>query len=285
MGTAAVDTSRKLGVVAGGGALPSLVINEARKQGREVFVLALEHFVDLDLIPDGVDYDIVPLGAAAKLIGSLRNAGVQDVVMAGRVKRPGLRELKPDFKALAILTKASIRGLGDDGLLSAVRKEIEAEGFRLIGVPDVMPDILAGQGLLAGAQPDEQAMHDIRRGVAVLNAISQVDVGQAVTVQQGIVLAIEAVEGTDAMIARAGELRREGIGGVLVKLVKEQQDRSLDLPTIGLETVQKVAEAGLRGIAVSAGSCQIIDTDAVYSAVKQHNLFLIGIDPASMVAP
>jgi len=99
------------------------------------------------------------------------------------------------------------------------------------------------------------------------------------------VLAIEAVEGTDAMIARAGELRREGIGGVLVKLVKEQQDRSLDLPTIGLETVQKVAEAGLRGIAVSAGSCQIIDTDAVYSAVKQHNLFLIGIDPASMVAP
>ncbi|HCI45781.1 MAG TPA: DUF1009 domain-containing protein [Rhodospirillaceae bacterium] len=285
MGTAAVDTSRKLGVVAGGGALPSLVINEARKQGREVFVLALEHFVDLDLIPDGVDYDIVPLGAAAKLIGSLRKAGVQDVVMAGRVKRPGLRELKPDFKALAILTKASIRGLGDDGLLSAVRKEIEAEGFRLIGVPDVMPDILAGQGLLAGAQPDEQAMHDIRRGVAVLNAISQVDVGQAVTVQQGIVLAIEAVEGTDAMIARAGELRREGIGGVLVKLVKEQQDRSLDLPTIGLETVQKVAEAGLRGIAVSAGSCQIIDTDAVYSAVKQHNLFLIGIDPASMVAP
>ena len=285
MGTAAVDTSRKLGVVAGGGALPSLVINEARKQGREVFVLALEHFVDLDLIPEGVDYDIVPLGAAAKLIGSLRKAGVQDVVMAGRVKRPGLRELKPDFKALAILTKASIRGLGDDGLLSAVRKEIEAEGFRLIGVPDVMPDILAGQGLLAGAQPDEQAMHDIRRGVAVLNAISQVDVGQAVTVQQGIVLAIEAVEGTDAMIARAGELRREGIGGVLVKLVKEQQDRSLDLPTIGLETVQKVAEAGLRGIAVSAGSCQIIDTDAVYSAVKQHNLFLIGIDPASMVAP
>ena len=284
MGTAAVDTSRKLGVVAGGGALPSLVVNEARKQGREVFVLALEHFVDLDLIPEGVDYDIVPLGAAAKLIGSLRKAGVQDVVMAGRVKRPGLRELKPDFKALAILTKASIRGLGDDGLLSAVRKEIEAEGFRLIGVPDVMPDILAGQGLLAGAQPDEQAMHDIRRGVAVLNAISQVDVGQAVTVQQGIVLAIEAVEGTDAMIARAGELRREGVGGVLVKLVKEQQDRSLDLPTIGLETVQKVAEAGLRGIAVSAGSCQIIDTDAVYSAVKQHNLFLIGIDPASMAA-
>tara|TARA_B100001123_G_scaffold336924_1_gene381064 strand:- start:68 stop:925 length:858 start_codon:yes stop_codon:yes gene_type:complete len=285
MGTAAVDTSRKLGVVAGGGALPSLVINEARKQGREVFVLALEHFVDLDLIPEGVDYDIVPLGAAAKLIGSLRKAGVQDVVMAGRVKRPGLRELKPDFKALAILTKASIRGLGDDGLLSAVRKEIEAEGFRLIGVPDVMPDILAGQGLLAGAQPDEQAMHDIRRGVTVLNAISQVDVGQAVTVQQGIVLAIEAVEGTDAMIARAGELRREGVGGVLVKLVKEQQDRSLDLPTIGLETVQKVAEAGLRGIAVSAGSCQIIDTDAVYSAVKQHNLFLIGIDPTSMVGP
>ena len=267
----------KLAVLAGNGPLPRQVADAARAQGRDVIVITIEN------VSNAADYDAdfeharVRLGGAKHLIKTLKQAKAEDIVMVGGARRPGLRELKPDMKALSIITKATLRGLGDDGLLGAVCKALEDEGFRVIGATDILPDILAPLGQIAGPKPDQQAQHDIRRAVAVVTLLGQADVGQGAVVQQGIVLAVEAIEGTDAMIARAGGLRREGVGGVLVKLAKPQQDHRVDLPTIGLQTVEAAVKAGLRGIAVSAGSCQIVDTEAVKAAATKANLFLLGI--------
>ncbi|MBV6632595.1 MAG: UDP-2,3-diacylglucosamine diphosphatase LpxI [Alphaproteobacteria bacterium] len=272
------EAPRKLGIVAGGGSLPGLVAREAIAQGRNVHIVALEGFAEPDLLPADVPQTPMPLGAGGRMIDLFRAEAVADIVLVGPVRRPGLRDLKPDWKTVKVLTKASLKGLGDDGLLGMVRDGIEAEGFRLLGIADILPDLLARPGLIAGNAPDEQAVSDIDRGIEVVTALGAADIGQAAIVQQGIVLAVEAIEGTDAMLARAGDLRREGEGGVLVKLVKPGQDRRLDLPTIGRQTVKGAIAAGLRGIAVSAGACQIVEAEAVKSDVEAAGLFLIGVE-------
>lgn len=271
------DALPRLAVIAGGGDLPVLLARAAHRQGRDVLVLALEPFADPAAMPEGIPVISAHLGAANRMLASLREHAIEEVVLAGRVKRPGLGDIRPDLKALGILTRASLRGLGDDGLLGLVRTALEEEGFRLVGATDIMPDIRAATGLIAGQAPDAQALADIRRGIAVVTALGSVDTGQAAVVQQGIVLAVEAIEGTDAMIARAGSLRRTGTGGVLVKLAKPGQDQQLDLPTIGPETVTQAAAAGLAGIAVSAGNCQIIDLATVSALIEHHGLFLYGL--------
>ncbi|MEO0392553.1 MAG: UDP-2,3-diacylglucosamine diphosphatase LpxI [Pseudomonadota bacterium] len=267
----------KLAVLAGNGPLPRQVAEAARDQGREVIVITIEDVSEeADFTPE-FDHARVRLGGAKQLIKTLKQAKAQQVIMVGGARRPGLRELKPDMKALSIITKATLKGLGDDGLLGAVCQTLEDEGFQVIGATDILPDLLAPMGRIAGPKPDDQAERDIRRGVEVVTRLGEADVGQGAVVQQGIVLAVEAIEGTDAMIARTTSLRREGAGGVLVKLAKPQQDHRVDLPTIGLKTVEAAAAAGLRGIAVSAGACQIVDTDAVKQAAQDADLFLLGI--------
>lgn len=268
----------KLGIVAGGGALPGLVAKEAIAQGRDVHIVALDGFAEPDLLPADIPQTAVPLGSAGRMIDLFRAESVAEIVLAGPVRRPGLRDIKPDWKTVKVLTKASLKGLGDDGLLGMVRDAIEAEGFKLLGIADILPDLLASPGLIAGKEPDEQAVSDIDRGIEVVTALGAADIGQAAVVQQGIVLAVEAIEGTDAMLARAAELRRDGEGGVLVKLVKPGQDHRLDLPTIGRQTVKGAIAAGLRGIAVSAGACQIVEAEAVKADIAAAGLFLIGVD-------
>lgn len=269
----------KLAVLAGNGPLPRQVAEAARDQGRDVLVVTIENVSNASDYDQDFEHARVRLGGAKHLIKTLKQAKAEEIIMVGGARRPGLRELKPDMKALAIITKATLKGLGDDGLLGAVCKTLEDEGFRVIGATDILPDLLAPIGQIAGPKPDNQAQNDIRRGVEVVTLLGQADVGQGAVIQQGIVLALEAIEGTDAMITRAGTLKREGAGGVLVKLAKPQQDHRVDLPTIGLKTIEAATQAGLRGIAVSAGSCQIVDTEAVKQAAKDANLFLLGITP------
>ncbi|HAX91234.1 MAG TPA: DUF1009 domain-containing protein [Rhodospirillaceae bacterium] len=198
--------------------------------------------------------------------------------MIGRVRRPSIAELKPDWLTLKLLTKIGINALGDDGLLRGVGKALEEEcGVRVVGVADVFADILAPEGALTKTQVDEQSGEDIKRAVEIARTLGQLDIGQAVIVQQGIVLGVEAIEGTDALIARAALVRREGGGGVLVKLAKPQQDNRFDLPTIGLDTVQNVHAAGLSGIAVEAGRSLILDREKTIEAADMLGIFIVGL--------
>lgn len=269
---------RTLGIVAGGGDLPREIIAACRARGQSFFVLALDGQADPD-ITEGVPHARHRMGAAGAIFDSLRSAGVQDVVFAGKVKRPSLFSVAPDVRGAAFIARIGIKAFGDDGLLRAIAEEFEREGFVLRSVPDVLAK--GGSAPEAGPlglhRPDALADADIARGVAVLRALGPVDVGQAVVVQQGMVLAVEAIEGTDAMIARAGTLKRPGGGGVLVKLAKIGQDHRLDLPGVGPETVRAAAAAGLAGLAVDAHFATVINRDAVRALADEAGLFVVGL--------
>ena len=266
----------KLGILAGAGELPLKLIEACRAQSRPVFVLAFAGAADPATVAD-VPHAWVRLGAAGEGMRLLRENGVADLVLAGAVERPSLASLRPDWRAAKLFARIGLKALGDDGLLRAVIGELESEGFRVVSVDSILADALSPEGPLGALRPDAEAEADIAFGVTVSQALGALDIGQAVVVQQGIVLGVEAIEGTDALIARCGALRREGRGGVLVKTAKPGQERRADLPTIGPRTVAAAAEAGLAGIAVAAGATVLVDRAAIAAAADHHGLFVVGV--------
>lgn len=270
-------TPPKLGILAGGGPLPRRLAEAAVAGGRAVAIVCFEGQTDQNT-PAGYDHCWSRFGAAGDILAWLREQGVGDLVFAGPVRRPSLSELRPDWRAAAFLARVGLHALGDDGLLKAITRGLAEEGFRVIGIQDVLADLLAPSGPLGVRSPDQTAAGDIARGIEVATALGRLDVGQAVVVQQGLVLGVEAIEGTDQLLERCGRLRRQGPGGVLVKMRKPQQDHRLDLPTIGTKTVEGAHRAGLRGLAVEAGGSLIMDRPAVATTADALGLFVTGIE-------
>jgi hypothetical protein len=268
-----------LGILAGGGRLPGQVAAAARAAGRQVFLVGLEGFADPGVLAPW-PHEVARIGAAGKILAALRAHGCRDLVLIGPVRRPSLLDLRPDADGARMLARIGRAAFaGDDGLLAAVVKVLGEEGFRVLGAHEVLNEALGPAGLLTRTAPDALAMADIRRGVAVVRALGSVDVGQGCVVQQGIVLAVEAAEGTDAMLARCVPLARPGPGGVLVKLVKPAQERRADLPTIGPATIATAAGARLRGLAFEAGGTILADREATIAAADAAGLFLLGLGP------
>jgi DUF1009 family protein len=169
------------------------------------------------------------------------------------------------------------RARGDDALLAVVIGELEGEGFNVVGADDVFSELLVGDGILSERHPDDGEWADIARGVEVVKAVGEIDVGQAAVVHRGYVLGVEAAEGTDALIDRSASLRHEERGGVLVKLRKPSQDRRADLPTIGIGTIDRARAVQLAGIAVEAGETLILNRDDVIEGTNAGDLFLVGV--------
>lgn len=268
--------TRRLGVIAGAGALPWRVVAGAEAQGRDVFILGVQGAVEADR--DGRTPDAVfRLGAAGDGFAALKAAGVRDVVMAGAVLRPRLRDLRPDLRTAAFFARIGRRALGDDGLLKAVIAEVERDGFVVRGAHEFLAaDDQAPAGLWTKAAPDEAARIDAARAFAAAQALGAADIGQAAIAQQGVVLGVEGVEGTDALIARCAALARPGPGGVLAKAKKPQQDDRADLPTIGAQTIRLAAQHGLRGVVVEVGGALVVDFAATVAAADAAGVFLAG---------
>lgn len=267
----------KLGILAGGGKLPGLVMQACRESGRPYFVIAFEDQTPPETVA-GHPHAWVRLGAAGKAIKLLRDAGAEELVMAGAIRRPSMSALRPDAWAAMFLAKTGAMILGDDGLLSTLIRELERnEGFRVIGTDAILPQLLAPMGVYGAEQPDERALGDIKEGIRAARAAGAEDAGQAAVVQQGRVLSVEGKEGTDDMLARAAEARLNGPGGVLVKVSKPGQESRADLPTIGEATVKAARAAGLSGIAVEAGGTLVMDREAVVKAADAAGLFVIGV--------
>jgi DUF1009 family protein len=269
--------SGRLGIVAGSGELPKRLFEACRASGRDPFILALEGHTDPALVA-GAPHAWIRLGAAADGFAALRGAGVTEVVFIGPVRRPSLTSLMPDVRAAKFLARVGLRAFGDDGLLSALVKEFEAEGFKVVGADEVLSELVAPDGAVGKVLPDDSAKADIARGLAVVRALGALDIGQAAVVEAGVVLGVEAIEGTDALIERAGKLKREGPRrGVLVKAKKPGQERRVDLPAVGVATVDRVAAAGLAGIAIEAGAALIVDRDEVARRADAAGIFVVGV--------
>ncbi|MFO1026506.1 MAG: UDP-2,3-diacylglucosamine diphosphatase LpxI [Acetobacteraceae bacterium] len=275
----AKSPSPALGIIAGGGVLPAQVAAAAQDAGRPVFLIGLEGFADPSVLAP-FPHRMLRMGAAGRILAALRQHGCRDLVMIGPVRRPSLLHLRPDAEGARLLARLGMAAFkGDDGLLAAVIRLLEEEGFAVIGAHEVLRDLLAPAGVLGAVSPDAQALADIIRGVAVARLLGRADVGQGCVVQQGLVLAVEAIEGTDAMLERCNALRRGGPGGVLVKLAKPGQERRADLPTVGPRTVRNAAHAGLRGLAFEAGSTILARREALVAEADAAGLFLYGFEP------
>lgn len=262
----------RLGIIAGGGALPRRLADACKRDGRDHFIIGFHGQTDLVTSP----HAWTKLGATNEAIDILKKNGVTQLVMAGNIRRPTLAEMKPDLRTLQVFARLGAKAFGDDALLRGVTQELEKEGFQVLGAHEIDPSLITAAGTVGKIEPQSQHSADIARGIAAAKDLGRLDIGQGVVVQQGIVLAVEAVEGTDAMLERCRKLRRKGTGGVLVKCCKPQQDTRIDLPTVGLRTVRKAYEAGLAGIAVEAGASIMLDRDDVAAAADQLGLFVIG---------
>jgi DUF1009 family protein len=280
---AAAAQEGPLALICGGGSLPLAVADSVAARGRKVLLFPLRGFADAADFT-GREHTWVHLGQFGTVARRARAQGCRDIVCLGSVVRPSLWQLRPDVFTLKVLPEIvkAYRG-GDNHLLSSVGKVIESHGFRFYGAHEVAPEILVPQGALGAAQPTERDNADIAFGLGYLRAAGPFDVGQAVVVADKHVLAVEAAEGTDQMLARVAQLRGSGrIGtakgvGVLVKAPKPGQDQRFDLPSIGPRTVEGAARAGLAGIAVAAGETLMAEPERLVAATDAAGIFVVGV--------
>lgn len=269
----------KLGILAGSGDIPVRLVAACHAIGREAFVVAFNGETDPRAV-EGCDHVWRDLAAIGGTVDALKAANCRDVVLIGPLHRPEFSALKPDWRGVKLLPRV-IRAArqGDDALLTVIVQFLEEEGFRVVGADEILTEMSAPLGDLGRHVPSADDLSDIARGVAVVRALGAVDVGQAAVVRDGLVLAVEAAEGTDAMLARCADLQGDAAGGVLVKLPKPGQERRVDLPTIGSSTIDRAAAAGLHGIAVEAGGTLLVDRDVLVKDADAAGLFVTGIDP------
>lgn len=275
-------TGAALGVVAGGGELPRAIAESARDAGRKVFVLALRGSSD-DWVSN-FPHVWVALGETGKAFKQLHAADVGEVLLAGKVERPKFSDIRLDAKSVMLAPRVMAAALkGDDALLRSLVELFEREGFHVIGAAEAAPDLIAAVGPLGQRRPSPEQEKDINLALKVVRTLGELDVGQAAAVCAGLTLAVEAAEGTDAMISRIATLPEHVRGttakrrGVLAKAPKPVQDRKTDLPVIGVQTVRNVAAVGLAGIAVEAGGALIVDKRAVAQEADKLGLFVIGV--------
>lgn len=277
--TAQVSTEvTPLGIIAGAGELPRMLMRACVEMGRPYYVIALQDFADEATAQEaGELHTVVRIGAIGKALDLLRAHGAFELVLAGKVTRPKISSVRPDLKGAKLLARIGTHLLsGDNELLSSIVEFLEEEGFRVCGADDVMRDLLAPEGMIGSIYPDKRAQSDIEIGARQARAIGALDIGQAVIVQNGQILGVEAIEGTDELISRCAPLKPEPNGGVLVKVKKPQQEKRVDLPTIGIETVERIAECGFAGIAVEAGASLIIGRREVARRADALGVFIVG---------
>jgi hypothetical protein len=275
---------QKLGLIAGGGNLPVEIAEHCERSGRPLFVIRLKGFAGAGLEPfAGAEVGLAELGKCIKL---LKRAGCETICLAGNVARPDFASLVPDLRGLAALPSAiSAARKGDDALLRMLVGEFEKEGFHVEGAHEVMDDLTLPEGALGQVAPTPQHAADIAHALDVARAIGRIDAGQAAVVCHGLVLALEAAEGTDSLLARVADLPQalrgspEAPAGVLAKAPKPIQETRVDLPTIGPATVEAVAHAGLAGIVGEAGKLLVLEREAVIELADELGIFILGVEP------
>jgi len=271
-----MSENRKLGMIAGGGMMPVEIIRHCIRTERKIFVVGVEPYACEEELKD-VQHIFAKIGEAGKMLKALAKNNVQDIVLAGGIKRPSFKEMIPDWEGAKIIARLAIKKMSDDNMFRAVIDEIERHGYKVVGIEEVVPDMMFSEGIYGNTRPTAEDMDDIWRGIKVAKALGAVDVGQAVVVQEGMVLAVEAIEGTDMMLSRAAIVKKKGKAPVMVKVLKPGQDMRVDLPAIRLQTIEQLKKYGIKGIAVEAGGILLIEREAVIKMADESGIFIIGM--------
>jgi DUF1009 family protein len=268
----------RIGLIAGNGTFPFLVLRAARQLGHEVTVVAIkgEAFAPIDALAaelGGTTVHWIGLGQLGRCIAALKDAGVSRAVMAGQVKHVKLfTDVMPDLTMLGVL--ARLRSKNTDALISGVANCLQEAGIELMDSTALLADLLAGGGVLSSTPPSDRMLADFSFGYGVADAVAGLDVGQTILVKDRAVVAVEAMEGTDAAIARAGSLA--GPGTRVVKVAKPRQDMRFDVPVVGVATITAMAAAGADGLSIDAGRTLILDGDAFTQAADRAGIVVVG---------
>jgi DUF1009 family protein len=278
-----LQISSPVGVIAAGGVMPFAVADSLIARGIDPVLFALKGACDPARV-GRFRHHWISVGQFGRAMKVFRSENCRDLVFIGTLVRPALSEVRLDWGTLRVFGRLwdAFRG-GDDHLLTGIGRILEQDGFRMVGIKDVAPDLLLPEGCITRAAPDQHAAADIARGREVLHALSSFDIGQAVIVIDGHVIGVEDIEGTDGLLARVARLRGEGRirakagRGVLVKAPKSGQDLRFDLPTVGPRTVEGTAKAGLAGVAAVAGNTIVVEPQAIIEAADAAGLFVTGL--------
>lgn len=270
----------KLGIICGEGDLPSRVIERCLEVKRPFFLIGFEGHSPASLILS-YDHAWSQLGQVRKTLDLLRSAGVEELVFVGHFKRPSWRELKLDSLGLKWISSMVGSVFGDDSLLKTIIQRLEhEEGFRVVSAESIVgSSLLLSSGVYTKLSPNASCMRDIDHAIRVLKLLGEADVGQSLVIQDGLVLAVEAIEGTDKLIARSKELiRARGMPPILVKSVKPNQETRIDRPTIGPETIERLSESGFQGLALGANEVIVLHPEIVFDRANQLGLFVISVE-------
>ncbi|MFA5353619.1 MAG: UDP-2,3-diacylglucosamine diphosphatase LpxI [Thermodesulfovibrionales bacterium] len=275
VGSQNTEQTAVIGIIAGSGALPALIAQDARERGIRVVTVAIENLASPDIEPVSDELKWINVGKLGELIDTLKGAGVQKAIMAGKVPKSLLYTTKvtPDLRAIKLLF--SLRDKSDDSILNAITKELQKEGIEIIETAAFSPGLLTPEGVLTAKKPTADELKDIDFGWRIAKEIGRLDIGQSVVVKGQAVLAVEAIEGTDEAILRGGKW--SGEGAVVVKVSKPQQDMRLDVPVIGMDTLRAMISVKATVLALEAQRSIIIDRKAVLSEAERAGITIVGV--------
>lgn len=265
-------SARPIGIIAGKGALPSLIAKEARAQGRKVIAIALEPVTET---VDGADtIERIHVGKLGSVIKFLKTHRVKEAVMAGKISKTLLygQKIRPDLRAAALLFRLKDRS--DDSIINAVSREFEKDGIRLLGIPEICPGLLTPEGVLTERRPTEREWKDIEFGFRIAKEIGRLDIGQTVVVKDRAVIAVEAIEGTDEAIRRGGALAGEGT--TVVKVIRPNQDIRFDMPVVGLDTLSAIKEAQAHVLCLEAQKSIFLDKEEFIKQANSSKIAVVG---------
>lgn len=265
----------KLGLIAGNGALPKAIAEEAHAKGYEIIAVGLEPLAEksLSLAVDEIKW--INVGKLGKIISFLKKSGIQETVMAGKVPKSLLYKSKisPDLRAIKLLF--SLKDKSDDSILLAFAKELKDEGITLLNTTDFTSSLLTPEGVLTKKGPTENEWKDIAFGWRMAKEIGRLDIGQTVVIKNQAVMAIEAIEGTDEAIKRGGALAVNG--AVVIKVSKPQQDMRFDVPVVGIDTLKSMLEVKARVLAVESGKSIIIGKEKLIKEAEEAGITIVGV--------
>ncbi len=263
----------KLGIIAASGGLAKELIEHATTK-EDAFIVALQGEADPKII-NKLDHIWIKLGEIGKAIDAMRKAGVKRIVFVGSLHKPDILSVKVDWLGAKLLTKIIKNKLfGDNKLLSSLTNFLEEEGFELVGVHEILKYLVVKAGIFTKLKPNKQDKADIELGRQVILNLGALDIGQGAIVENSMVLGVEAIEGTDKLIKRCAELKRNKTGGILVKFAKPGQELRIDLPTIGINTIKNLHKAGFKGIVIEANKTIFLDQEKVIEYADKHNMFI-----------
>ena len=266
----------KLAIVAGDGSLPVQVIEKCIELGKPYSLIVINEHGDEVLKKFKSDF-ILHLNKIGNAIKFARDNDIDEIIMIGGIRRPPIKSMVPDLWTTKFLAKNTNKILGDNSILSSLAKALEVEGFKIIAIENILSNILSKKGVMGKISPGKSHLKDIKIGYKIAKSIGELDIGQSLVIEDGVILALEAVEGTSEMISRVEKYMKLSGEAILVKVLKTHQDKRIDRPTIGSDTVKQIARRGLAGIVLEANEVLIIDYKETISMANKNNIFIKGM--------